>query len=61
MDTQRKDDLNVGSSQLVTKHCILTGMAPLSREILIQAQVSWEPKRYKEKSLYSNTHCRGVC
>ena len=36
--------LNVRTLHLVTNHCILTAVAPLSKDNSIQGQLSWEPK-----------------
>ena len=39
-DTHFKDVLSIRKMQLVTNHCIVTAVAPLSKDSLIQGQIS---------------------
>ena len=40
-DTQRKANLDVRATPLVINRCILTAVVPLSKDNLIQGQISW--------------------
>ena len=40
-DTQCKDNVDVRTTQLGTLYCMLTAVAPLSQDFLVQGHVSW--------------------